>query len=260
MKKYVVILAAVLMLCTACQPRNVESVEPTTLETARNAYAGGFYLTAEKGYQKYLEEVSDAPERFEAWNRLVEISLAVKGDYAKAAGMLETVYLEFGNTQNRGWAVLNKLGEIYGRMGENGKALRAYENSLPMIGDDWKKEQKTRRAMVRLYRRLGSHDLAIKLLEECVNSSRAELVKANCMYELAQEFVFTENFDKAAGILENVLSISDLSEYDRAVSALLLSDIYEVQGKKEEAKRLLTTLMGSYPNPEVIEVRLKKYS
>ncbi|XPV76183.1 MAG: tetratricopeptide repeat protein [Desulfovibrio sp.] len=260
MKKYTVILAAVLLLCTACQPRTEFSAGDKLLKEARRAYASGFYMAAEESYQKYLEEVSESVDRFEAWQRLVDISLSVKGDNLKAAGLLEAVYLEFGNTNHKGWILLNRLGDVYAQMGQYGKALRAYENSLPMVEDDAKRIRSTRLNMVRLYRRMGSHNLAIKLLEECVASSPQKSdAKAACMYELAQEFVFTENFNKASALLEDVLGFGDLPEYDRAVAALLLSDIYEEQGKKEEAQRLLITLRGAYPNPEVIEVRLMKY-
>ncbi len=82
-----IMLAVVTFLTAACSGESSSGTED--IERARDSYSRGFYLEAEKDYERYLQVKPQGQFRKEAWERLSEIAVTIKGDLDRAVVLLD---------------------------------------------------------------------------------------------------------------------------------------------------------------------------
>lgn len=242
------------LLLPACDRR--EQGATADIESAREAFSRGFYLEAETGYERYLQKEPQGLLRREAWNRLLEISMNVKGDVDRSVMLLEAMYLEYGTAPTVGADLLFLLGDLYEQQGNRAKAMESWDKCLKLSTDP----EKTGPVLIRLARAQRNQrdfEAAQETLERCAKEARTPELKARCLYEAAQNFAFTQSFGRARTTLEELLALSGVPDESRALAAFLLVDIYEHEGRTAEARKLLESIRDTYPNPLVIEARLK---
>lgn len=226
------------------------------LDQARTAYSKGFYLEAEKGYERYLQVEPQGESRKEAWERLSEIAISIKGDLDRAVVLLEAMYLELGTDPEDAWRIMYQLGDVYAQLGNLTKAVESYEKCLVQAGQNVERTCRTQLRMAKLYRAMGNYDLVAVTLTSCAETAQDSESKARCLYELAQSYSFISNWSQSRRALEALLAMPGVSEETRSLSIFLLADIYENERNFGRARELLQSILTSYPNPRVVETRL----
>ena len=233
-----------------------ESSAGPDVEAAREAFSQGFYLEAETGYERYLQKEPKGRQRREAWNRLLEISLNVKGDVDRSVMLLEAMYLEFGSDPAASADMLVLMGDLYEQQGNRAKAVESWEKSLTGMADDPERNVPVLIRLARAKRGQRDFDGAQEALERCAAMARDPELKARCLYESAQNFAFTQSFGRAKATLEELLTLPGVSEESRALATFLLVDVCEHEGRIADARKLLESIRKTYPNPLVIQARL----
>lgn len=249
-----IMLAAAMAVVAACSSDTSPGAED--IERARESYSKGFYLEAEKDYERYLQIEPQGEFRKEAWDRLSEIAVNIKGDYDRAVVLLEAMYLELGGDANEAWTIMFQLGEVYAELGNQPKAIESFEKCLIHAEGNPEHTYKTQLRMARLYRAMGSYDLVASTLENCADSATGPEAKAKCLYELAQSYSFISGWNQARKTLKQLLDIPGLSEETHALGMFLLADIYEHERDFRKTRELLKSILTTYPNPKVVESRL----
>ncbi|AMK10109.1 MAG: tetratricopeptide repeat protein [Pseudodesulfovibrio sp.] len=249
-----ILLAAAMCIAAACSSPSSPGQED--IERARESYSKGFYLEAEKDYERYLQVEPQGKFRKEAWDRLAEIAVTIKGDFDRAVVLLEAMYLELGEDRDTAWKIMFQLGEVYSELGNTSKAIEAFEKCLIHAQGNPDHIYRTQLRMARLYRNMGSYDLVAATLENCADSARDNEAKAKCLYELAQSYSFISSWSQAVKTLDSLLALKDVSDETRALGTFLLADIYENDREYAKARALLESILTTYPNPKVVETRL----
>lgn len=256
MKRFIllIILATAMIFAVACSHESSPGAED--IDRAREAYSKGFYLEAEKNYERYLQIEPQGEYRKEAWDRLSEIAVTIKSDYDRAVVLLEAMYLELGTDKDAAWRIMFQLGEVYAELGNPQKAIEAFEKCLIHASGTPEYSYKTQLRMAKLYRGMGNYDLVAATLENCADSATDSETKALCLYELAQSYSFISSWNQAKKALENLLELDGVSQDSHALAVFLLADIYENERDYAKAKDLLESILTTYPNPKVVESRL----
>lgn len=249
-----IMLAAAMTVVAACSSEMSRGAED--IERARDAYSKGFYLEAEKEYERYLQIEPQGEHRKEAWDRLSEIAVTIKADYDRAVVLLEAMYLELGEDTDEAWNIMFQLGNVYAELGNRAKAIESFEKCLMHAEGNSEHMYETQLRMARLYRNIGSYDLVAATLENCAETVEAPEAKAKCLYELAQSYSYISGWAQAKKALEELLEIQGLSDETNALAVFLLADIYEHERDYRKTKELLESILTTYPNPKVVESRL----
>ncbi len=255
MRRVLLCLLLLALFLPACG-RSEPPAEPD-VEAAREAFSRGFYLEAETGYERYLQKEPKGRLRREAWNRLLEISLNVKGDVDRSIMLLEAMYLEFGSDPQGSADMLVLLGDLYEQQSNRAKAVESWEKALANLGEDQDKAVPVLIRLARAKRGQRDFDGAQEALEHCASLSRSPELKARCLYETAQNYTFTQSFGRARTSLETLLALPGVPEETRALATFLLVDICEHEDRIADARKLLESIRATYPNPLVIEARLE---
>jgi tetratricopeptide (TPR) repeat protein len=246
-------LALLVVLPAACGQGGGED----DLDAIREAYVQGFYLEARTGYERYLQLHPQGGHRKEAWQRLLEISLNVTGDTKRSISLLEAMILEFGQDREATWGLMNRLGALYEQIGDYPQSLAAREKSLEFAGDDTGRIVETRLAMARTQRTQREYDLAARLFARCAEQAPDAALRALCRYEEAQTYTFMQSWGQAKEVLEAMMADEPGDPDVHAQAVFLLADVYEQEMNFAKARQLFESIRETYPNPMVVEIRLK---
>lgn len=251
---FFLIMLVTLVTSFGCIPKDSKGDE--NIERARSAYSKGFYLEAENDYERYLQVEPQGEFRREAWNRLSEIAVNIKGDLDRAVVLLEAMYLELGTDPNDAWRIMFLLGDVHATLGNRSKAIESFEKCLVLAIDSPKNTFTTQLRMAKLYRAMGNYELVAATLENCADSAEDSDDKARCLYELAQSYSFISNWNQSRRALETLLELPDVNQEIHVLAVFLLADIYENERDYTKTRELLESILTTYPNPKVIESRL----
>lgn len=231
--------------------------KPDTLQQASDAFTTGQYLKAEKLYELYLQTNPEGERRWEAWNRLLDLSLNVRGDRKQAAAVIEATILEYARDTGRMWDLHIRLAEIYADMQDWDNASSTLQRliNIPNLESDNYGEGYRRLAAV--YLRQGEYDLARDALESCAREAQSTELQARCRYEMSQVLGFMEIWESAEQLLQELVDNPGISRELHALAAFSLADIYEQKEHYAAARQLLESIVDTYPNPRAVEVRLE---
>lgn len=228
------------------------------LAQADREFASGNYLKAEALYEGYLQASPQGAQRWEAWQQLVRISDTVTGNTRKAARLLEAMQLEFSEDATRFVDLSWQLAETYTRLHEWDKASETWQILLdqgdltrPQIAEvHWN--------LGKILQYQGRYGMAKDAMLACLEQADAANPHAHCMYELAQAYGLLKNRAQARAWLERLLALPDLDTELHALGTYMLCEILESEGQKTRARELLESIRETYPNPMVIETRLRQ--
>lgn len=252
------VLALAAVLCTllaACSPPGSE--ESTDLKHVREAYMNGFYIEAREGYERYLQRYPHGEHRLEAWERLLEIALNVKGDLDRSIVLLEAMLLEYGDKSQTAWTMMFQLAELYDQRGDRTKALDTWQKCLDLSGDDVRRRVETMLRMAAEHRVLRRYEKSLNLLQKCEELAPDGPTRARCQYEEAQTYSFMQSWGQAKEVLEIIMADGVADKETQALATFLLADVYEQEGDFDRARELFESIKDSYPNPKVIQIRLR---
>lgn len=227
------------------------------LGQAEGEYAKGNYLKAESLYERYLEANPQGQGRWEAWDRLAEISSNVLGDQRKAASIMEAAFLEFSDDPDRASAMLWRLAHAYTDLRDWDKATEAWNRLAGERQPAGDKLWEVYWNLGKIHQFQGRYDQARDSMQSCMEAAPGPGPKAQCMYELAQAYTFLNNRDQAKDWLQRLLEMPEADEELKALAAYLLAEVAAAEGRTARARELLESIRQTYPNPKVVESRLQ---
>ncbi len=267
------LLGALLLPLWGC---SLEPQQQDALESARQAYSIGHFSEAERIYQHYLQAQPEGKRRLEAWNRLLEIAVNVQNDMDKAANLLNSMYLEFGEDPQQAWLLLSRLAEVYEGQRRRQDALTVWKTALALPDLDETRRTEVYLRVARVLRQQQEFIQVEQVLAACEQEIQSPELKATCLYETAQTLEFMLRRAQAQtleakdstldlesvrtrieGILQRIRALEGVDEERKAMATFLLADLMENRGDKARARELFASIRETYPNPMVIEVRLK---
>lgn len=229
---------------------------PSELEKARSAYSRGLYLEAEAQYERFLQENAQHPARWEAWNRILDITFSVKADTERGLILLEAMLLEYGDDQEKSAAVLQQIGDLYAEQKQWDKAVEKWAKGRRLSGQEPAAQWPFTLRMARAYRAMGHYDMARETLARSLREAPDAKAQAIGKYDMAMTYTFLENWDKARKLLEEVTAGGELPPEDHAVAVFLLADVHIHDGELEKAKDLLESVAGAHPNPLAVDIKI----
>jgi tetratricopeptide (TPR) repeat protein len=251
-----IILAVGLSLALAAGCGGGKDAATLKLEKARNAYNQGLYLEAESDYERFLQEHSQHPARWEAWSRLLDITFSIKGDQEKGFILLEAMLLEYGEDREKAAFVLQRIGDFYADQKQWDKAVEKWAKGRRLSGEQVDNQWPFLLRMARAYRAMNNYDMARETLAYGMRGLQDPKSVAACKYDLAMTYTFLENWDKSRKLLEEVLASGELSTEDHAVATCLLADVHIHFGELDKARDLLESVSNSHPNPLAVDIKL----
>lgn len=271
------ILLAVFLLCLLCGCV-AEKKGTQDIDAARTAYANGNFMEAERLYESYLQCNAQGQDRWEAWNRLLDIALNVLGNYEKSTSLLESMSLEFAENPEQAWRLTSKLAQLQEDAKHWNEAVVTWQSALEINGLQDTRYPEIYLHLARIYRQRQAVDLAEEALEACESEARLPETKALCLYELAQTLENTQRrievqsialtpeqvraFDpkknqrRIKELLLRIRNLDGVGSERKALAGFMLAGVYENTGNIPQAITLLESIHDSYPNPKVVEVRL----
>lgn len=237
----------------ACSPAS----EDLMLQQAEQEYASGNFLRAESLYERYLEANPQGDGRWDAWERLVDISLNIVGDQRKGSALLESAYLEYADNPERAAGILWRLAQVYTDQRHWDQALETWLKLIDLRGASQDRLWEVHWNLGKIYQFQGQYAMAKDSMLSCMELAPDDNSRSRCMYELAQAFSFLKDKEQARNWLEKLLALKDADPELRALSAYLLAELAEADGDIEKARALLESIRDSYPNPKVIDARLQ---
>lgn len=257
MRKSVLLLLAVIAALLVLYSCESEPEESSLVVQARQAYAAGHFSDAEALYEEYLQTVPEGEDRWEAWNRLLDLALNVRGDYETADALLEAMYLEFGEDPDMAWDLMSRLATIYESLGDTAKAVETWQKALRIEDLDASHLGDVFLHLAKLFQEQRDYDLALEALEACGESAEDDGIRFQCRYETAQTLGYMQNWHRAKQELDELLETEGLTDDIRALAVFMLADIFEHEGDYSEAQALLESIRETYPNPRVVETRIE---
>lgn len=247
-------LVMITILVSGCTQPETEDV----LSRARKAFINKEYTDAEQGYQRYLRENDNGAERWRVWNRLVEISGTVRGNKSRAIELLDAMLLEYSGEPARYRKILINKGTMLIELGLWSDAVTAWSQLLSAPGVLIEEEANAYANLGKAYLMRGEYGLAVDAFKDCRELDyNDETHKQLCIYELAQAYAYLGNHLEVEQNLNVLLQYETVEVTLMARAKLLLADIYEQQEQPEKAIAMLKEIQDTYPNPRVVEFRLK---
>lgn len=227
------------------------------LDMARQAYSRGHFSEAEKIYEQYLQDEPEGADRWEAWNRLLDVSMNVRIDPERAEALLDAMFLEFSEDSERAWSLLQKQAELHESLQEWEKAIESWQRALSSGDLSPEHRADVYLRLAKIHQQGREYDLAQEALTACLREDVDPEMLASCKFELAQTLGYMKRWNRTKTLLQEIMDDPEVGEERKALATFMLADIYETDGDKKKAKALLESILTTYPNPKVVETRLE---
>ena len=255
--KRVSLFLAVLLITGVCISCAEEKAEDSYIDEARAAFGDKEYLEAEKLYERYLRQVPEGTDRWEAWDRVAYIAQNIRRNDGLTADILEAMALEYADRPELYQDVLLKLADIYEENFRWQRALSAWQRLLSTPGLNMDSEAKAHLHLAQIYQRRLEYQNATRHLEACLAMDLPSEFRAEALYNLSMVYS-----DQGEGKLaeEKLLELTTMKEAPNSIQVqglFMLADLMEEQGKYKEALELFRSIEQTYPNQQAVEVRIK---
>ncbi len=260
-RRFLTCLAAgglfLLLVGQAACGRDGRALEETRIDIARRAFLNGEYLRAEGVYERYLETQPDGPYRLEAWVRLADISQYARETPARTATVLEAALLEFGENPATGPALRLRAARQRQQLGEYDKAAAHYKQLLAIPGLPPERVADIHIEFAEALMQAHDPMRAVGTLRTCGADLPAGDPHARCSLALAKVYLRLERPVQAEPLLRALYLHQDVPEDIRAQAGFALATWLEAGQDKEQARTIYESLRRTYPNPLVIEEKLR---
>lgn len=264
--RFILLLSAAVLLC-GCHDRDDQGAG--LIEKATRAYVQGYYSQAREVYEDYIKNYPHGRYRSEAWNRLIDIAVIVNNNLDKGIELTEAMFLEISRDKEKSFSVLNNLGDLYQLSGNNQKAIDAWQRCLDVADPPPADQAELYLKIANVYREMASYDFAMEYLSDCIEvcgtgesgmengTGQLSGIKNKCMYKLAQNAIFIQNWDYAETILTELANTKGIDEETKSLAYFMLADVYEHKRDPEKARGILLKIQDTYPNPNAVKARLE---
>lgn len=262
------LLCAALFLLSACLEERGGT--PDELAQAREYMLNRDFMEAEKSFERYLRANPNGKERWEVWNKLVELALNVRHDRNAAIELLRAMQQEYSGSLPvpetvadpetlRGYRRI-----ISDRLAYQYEQALYYEGAVELWGALAKDVDATPvqkadslRNLARIYLRRLEFESAKGSLTLCIEMEIPQSAKSDCQYDLADLYMIMDDMDSGIRALRSLLEQEGMDNDKRVMSIFMLADALEQQGNKESALGLFESIRFTYPNAKVVEARIE---
>lgn len=242
------------LFLTGCE----KAAPPDDMADARKAAGERRYGEAEKLLERYLRLNPEGEERWEAWQRLVQITQDVRGDEKAAMELLEAMYLEFGMDGDKAREVLVRLGGLLETARRWDRAADVWRKLMEVPELPGDENARAHRRLARIHASRREFGIAEDVLQQCLQLKATEARRAECLYDLADVQMSMEHFARGADLARQILAMPGADKELKALAGFLLGDALEQQGKTGEALAVFESVRGTYPNEMVVDTRIRQ--
>jgi tetratricopeptide (TPR) repeat protein len=242
------------LLLTGCE----KAAPPDDMADARKAAGERRYGEAEKLLERYLRLNPEGEERWEAWQRLLQITLDVRGDDKAGMELLEAMYLEFGMDGDKAREVLVRLGGLLETARRWDRAADAWRKLIEVPDLPGDENARAHRRLARIHASRREFGIAEDVLHQCLQLKATDARRAECLYDLADVQMSMEHFARGADLARQILAMPGAEKDLKALAGFMLGDALEQQGKTAEALAAFEAVRETYPNELVVETRIRQ--
>ena len=211
---------------------------------------------AEMYFLRYLRKNPAGTHRWKVWQRLLDITLNMRQDKNTAKDYLEIMLVEFPADAPRRRAIQTRLAALCNETRDYPRAVSLWEALAADPGTPDEQKAVVYRELSQAYLRRLEFTPATDVLDLCLQLKVSPPTKADCLYEMAQAQILTEELGQAEKTLLELLRIPEASQERRVLAVFTLADVKEQQERVDEARTLFESIRETYPNEKVIEMRL----
>ena len=225
-------------------------------QLAEVAYEHKEIADAEMHYERFLRKNQENEKRWYVWQRLLDIALNFRQEKRVARSYLEIMLEEFASDPLRKRIIQIQLADVAASLKEYSRAITLWES---LVAEPQTPAEEKAAAYISLsgaYLRRLDFTLATEALELCLELPVKLATKVECQYELATAEALTDNLPKAEKTLESLISMPEINEEHLVLGLFALADVYEQQEKFAKAKALYESIRETYPNQQVIAMRI----
>lgn len=252
----VMVLFVLLVMLTACSACSSEESSDNSLEEARQSFANKEFLDSEKLYERFLRQVPESEDRWEAWDRIAYIALNIRRDEHLAADILEAMALEYADKPEQYQDVLKRLAEIYESNHRWDRAQSAWARMLRSSSLEAEEQGQAHLHLAQIYQRRLDYVNATRHLESCLGLKLEPGIRAQALYSMAMVHGDQGEASEAEKKLLELTTMPDAPHEIQVQGLFMLADLMEEQGKPKEALELFKSIENTYPNPAAVEVRI----
>jgi tetratricopeptide (TPR) repeat protein len=226
------------------------------MELAEQALKARDVGDAEMYFERYLRKNPDGFYRWGVWEKLLDISLNVRQDRFNARDYLEIMLLEYAHDGPKRREIQFRLADLCADMRQYARAGALWEKLLADSELTMPERATVYRKLSALYLRRLEITNATEMLDQCLRLDIPALTKGDCLYELAETQMLTEDLKASEQSLNTLLCMTEISSERRVAGTFMLADVMEQQSRYDEARRYYESIRTSYPNAKVVEMRL----
>ena len=251
--RFFVLLLAVFLACASACDSVPE--KPHELQEARKAYSDRDYLTAELRYKQYLQKNREAPDRWEAWDRLAEIA-CVRGNNREAVELLQSMAIEFSGDRERKKNALERLSAVYESERHWSRAIHTLTEllAIPQLSPEERAQFNLR--LGRAYAVRHEYDMALAAFEACFGSGGDAETAGQCLLSMESLYLGMDRLEDAENTLARLRELPGVPENCVVLAVFNMADFMESKGRLKEALELFRGIMPRYPNPAAIAARV----
>ncbi len=226
---------------------------------AEQAFASGRFILAEQLYEQFLQQHPENPSRWQAWKRLLLISESIRQNPRRSLEILQSMSVEYEHDLPRLLEVLQQTASVHRHgLAQPEKAIDVWMRSLDFCakvpGACWMAHWN----MAAIHFDQGRFAESRRELEQCLKKADSAGKKAEAMYMMARTYALNEEHVQALSWLDRLAGLEGSSGQHRALALYMAADIHIQEGRTEQAGKLLTSILETHPNPQLVKLRLNQ--
>ncbi len=235
------------------QGKNGEKSDLLLAEEALQARDTG---DAEMYFERYLRKNPTGVDRWEVWQELLSIALNMRQDMDTAREYLEIMLAEFYENASKRQDIQMRLADLCNQSRAYPRAVKLWEALIADEGLPVQNRAAVYRELSRAYLRRLEFSMATQMLGMCLQLEVPAPTKADCLYDLAEAQMLTDELKASEDSLRQLLLIENALPERRVLATFMLADVLEQQSRLDEAVTLYESIRETYPNTKVVEIRL----
>ena len=226
------------------------------LDEATFAIHEGEWQRAEKHLERFLITETDAEERWQAWQKLLEVTERAGQDKRWINDYLETMLVEFRSNPERQRSILRRMAELQEAARDYDLAITSWMQLVSIPGTSADESLEIYKRLSLLQIRAKRFQGAEGSLHECLSLPLSDEQKVDCMYSLAELGFLRGEQEESVSSIQHILEMTDIPPLVQARTTFLLADVREQQQRYKEALNLFESIRDTYPNQQAVDVRI----
>lgn len=226
------------------------------LSEARRAMREGDAATAQRYLERCLRSATDPDRRWEAWNELLGTARA-GGQEDWLADSLEIMLMEYEGDPARSAEILIRLAETSEKAGRPERAAAYWGRYLEQAAPDPERKAAALRRRAALNNRLRRFEAAQADWRACLDLPLSDALRAECLFDLADNFAAREIPGEAERYARQVLESRGADPALKSRAGFIVGDIQEQREQFAEALATFQSVRDTYPNPLAVDVRIE---